>query len=100
MRILSSSFRRGTLFAATSIALFALAHNVGAGDGAKAVGETMAAAVPAPAEATAVAETVPVAASTATTANARDREADAAARRRAVLLLILQSSGLPFGFFK
>jgi hypothetical protein len=95
MRVLTRSIRRdGIAIAAMLAALMMLTS-------AWANGEKMiAATATAPAEIAAPVETVAAATPAATAkADSKDRD-DAATRRRAVLMLILQASGHPFGFFK
>jgi hypothetical protein len=98
MRILSRSICRGTALcppvAAMLAAVVMLAGN------ARAVDNIVSAAAT-----TVATEIVATPAGTATPAaaaeaEAKDREADAAARRHALLLLILNVSGHPFGFFR
>jgi hypothetical protein len=98
MRILSWSSHRGTAWcppvAAMLAAMVLLAGNAGAADG-----NSSAVATPTPIAATPT--PIVATATPATTPDPKDRnEADGATRRRAVLLLILNASGHPFGFFK
>jgi hypothetical protein len=98
MRILSRSLRHGTALCspvmATLAAVIMLAGSAGAvGDVVPAAATTTSTEIVAT---PAIAATAPATAE----AEAKEREADAAAHRRAILLLILNASGHPFGFFK
>ena len=98
MRILSRSFRRGTASCspvmATLAAVIMLAGSAGAVDNIVPAAATVTST-----EIVATPATAVTPAATAE-ADAKEREADVAAHRRALLLLILNASGHPFGFFK
>jgi hypothetical protein len=98
MRILSRSIRRGTALCPPVAAM--LAAVVMLTGNARAVDDIVPAATTT--AATEIAATATATATPAATADAeaKEREADAAARRHALLLLILNASGHPFGFFK
>jgi hypothetical protein len=98
MRILSRSIRHGTAWCPSVAAMLAAAVML-AGN-ARAVDEiVLTAATTAPTEIVATPAAIAAPAATAE-AEAKGREADAVARRHALLLLILNASGHPFGFFK